>query len=275
MASDTDSPRGLARGPTLRLTQRDRELLAFAASQRLLTAAHAQALLGLSAGLKRIRALTRAGLLEREPVHVDGRAPCFRITTSGCRVAGSPLGQPRPSLGAIEHDLGVAWLHLAALAGQFGPVREIVTEREMRSHDGRSDREGRPYGVRVPGVGPGGRERLHYPDLLVRTTSGHTVAVELELSAKQRIRREGILTAYGGERRIDAVVYLSDKPSIQLAVQASARKLGISALVHVQRCAFGATARVPGSARARDHARAGAHERTRAPGASASTGVAR
>jgi hypothetical protein len=241
----------------VRITERDRELLAFAAAQRLITAAHAQALLGVSAGLRRTRALTRAGLLEREPVHVDGRAPVFRITTAGCRVAGSRLATPRASLGAIEHDLGVAWLHLAALAGRFGPVAEVITEREMRSHDGRRDRDGRPYGVRIPGLGAGGRERLHYPDLLIRTSTGHTVAIELELSSKQRTRREGILGAYGADPRVDAVLYLSDKPSIQQAVQASARRLGISPLVHVQRCAWGASARVPGSSRSREHGRAG------------------
>ncbi len=111
--------------------------------------------------------------------------------------------------------------------------------------------------MRIPGAGAGGRERLHYPDLLVRTTTGHTIAIELELSSKPRTRREGILGAYGAEPRIDAVVYLSDKPAIQRAVQASARRLGISSLVHVQRCVWGASARVPGSARTREHARNG------------------
>jgi hypothetical protein len=247
-------PRRPRRAP-VRITERDRELLAFAAGQRLITAAHAQALLGASAGLRRIRALTRAGLLEREPVHVDGRAPVFRITTAGCRLAGSRLTRPRASLGAIEHDLGVAWLHLAALAGRFGPVTEVTTEREMRSHDARGDRRGLPRGVRIPGAGAGGRERLHYPDLLIRTATGHTIAIELELSSKQRTRREGILGAYGAEPRIDAVVYLSDTRAIGRAVQASARRLGMSSLVHVQRCEWGASARVPGSARAREHAR--------------------
>ncbi len=270
-ASDPEPPaRSRPRRPrraSVRITERDHELLAFAAAQRLIMATHAQALLGVSAGLRRIRALTRAGLLEREPGHVDGRGPVFRITTAGCRVAGSPLAKPRPSLGAVQHDLGVAWLHLAALAGRFGPLTEIVTEREMRSHDGRRDRDtqdhggrsrdrdardpGGPYGVRIPGGGPAGRERLHYPDLLLRTTSGHTVAIELELSSKQRTRREGILGAYGADPRIDAVLYLSDKASVQQAVRASARRLGLSSLVHVQRCAWGASARVPGSARSR------------------------
>ena len=257
-SSDQDPRRRRDRGrrAPVHLTNRDRELLAYTASQRLITAAHAQALLGVSAGLKRLRALVRAGLLEREPVHVDGRAPCFRATTAGCRMAGSSLTGPRPSLGAIEHDLGVAWVHLAALAGQFGPVAEIITEREMRSHDGRGDREAPPLGVRIPGAGAAGRERLHYPDLVVRTTSGHTIAIELELTGKGRTRREAILGAYAAEPRIDAVLYLSDRPSVQRSVQESARQLGISSLIHVQRCEFGPTARVPGSGRARERVRA-------------------
>lgn len=226
-----------------------------------MTAAHAQALLGVSAGLKRIRALTRAGLIEREPVHVDGRAPCFRITTAGCRVIGSRLSRPRTSLGAVEHDLGVTWLHLAALAGRFGPVREIVTEREMRSHDRRRDRDAPPLGVRIPGVGVAGRERLHYPDLLIRTATGRTVAIELELTSKSRTRREGILGAYGASPRIDGVLYLSDKPSVQRGIQDSARRVGVSSFVRVQRCAWGPSARVPGSERTRAHERAGSARR--------------
>ena len=108
--------------------------------------------------------------------------------------------------------------------------------------------------MRIPGGG--GRERLHYPDLVVRTTTGHTIAIELELTGKQRTRREAILGAYAAEARIDAVLYLSDRPSIHRSVQGSARRLGISSLVHVQRCEFGPTARVPGTARTRERARA-------------------
>ena len=94
----------------------------------------------------------------------------------------------------------------------------------------------------------------------MRTTSGHTVAIELELTGKQRTRRESILGAYAAEARIDAVLYLSDRPSVLRSVQDSARQLGIASLVHVQRCEFGPTARVPGTARARERARGRAAE---------------
>ena len=84
------------------------------------------------------------------------------------------------------------------------------------------------------GFGPGGREQLHYPDLLLRTPDGKRIAIELELTGKGRTRREKILSGYGADRKIDAVVYLVSRPEVGRSVAAAARKLGLSELVHVQ-----------------------------------------
>ena len=59
-------------------------------------------------------------------------------------------------------------------------------------------------------VGPTARERLHYPDLLLRTADGRRIAVELELPRSVDPARE-ILTGYGADSRIDAVVYVVDE----------------------------------------------------------------
>lgn len=259
MASVSAPSTPATRQRRLQLTQRDHALLTFIAQHRLILPDHARVFLGLSLARTndRLRGLARADLLTREAPRFHGRPGCYQISSAGLKTIGSPLTKPRFDLGSHEHDVGLVWLHLAALAGRFGPVRQVISEREMRSRDGRPDRDGLPLGVRLGGSGPGGRERLHYPDLLLRTDSGHTVAIELELTGKGRSRREQILGGYAAEPRVDAVVYLADRPSVQRGIQTTARHLGISALVHVQRFTRGESRR-PGEARtsARQPARA-------------------
>jgi hypothetical protein len=83
------------------------------------------------------------------------------------------------------------------------------------------------------------------------------VAVELELTAKSRARRERILAGYGSDPRIDAVLYLVDQPALATSIQASARRLGISQLIHVQWVRQGVPGRPGGAlAAARSHTRA-------------------
>ena len=219
------------------MTERDRELLVFAAEHRLVLPQQIQTMLAFPsarAASARLHALSSAGLLAKEAVF-RGQPPCFRITRRGLVIVGCALPPPRLDLRNYQHDVGAAWLWLAARGGAFGQVREVLSERRLRSHD--ASREGRadPFGVRLGGVGPGGRERLHYPDLLLTTSEGLRIAVELELSSKGRGRREGILAGYGADHRIDAVLYLADKPQVARAIRESATALGLGALVHVQR----------------------------------------
>ena len=105
----------------------------------------------------------------------------------------------------------------------------------MRSDDGRAagdeaalDGRRHRHGVRLGGVGPGGRERLHYPDMVIVTETGHRVALELELTGKPRVRRERILAGYGADPRIDAG-RLPRRPSraVGRAIQRSAARIGI------------------------------------------------
>ena len=93
----------------------------------------------------------------------------------------------------------------------------------MRSHDGRREPWAEPLGVRLGGVGPWGGERRHYPDLLLVTSSGERVAVELELTAKPRRRREEILGGYAIEARVDAVLYLVESKRLGRAITDSSR----------------------------------------------------
>jgi hypothetical protein len=216
------------------LTERDRELLGFLAEHRLVLAGHVGALLGIStdAADRRLRVLTAGGWVSRLKLF-RGYPACYQITPAGLQLSDSRLRATRVDLSEYEHDVGVAWLTLAARSGTFGAVREVIAERTLRSHDG-ANRDRQPLGVRLGGIGPGGRERLHYPDLVLVTPEGRRIAIELELTSKGRTRRERILGGYGADARIDAVLYLVQDRSVGRAVQASARRLGISDRVLVQ-----------------------------------------
>jgi hypothetical protein len=253
-------------GRPVHLTDTDLALLRFAAEHRFVIAAQVAALLGVSeaAAESRLRRLGTGGQLRRhKELH---RGPTWhQITAAGLRAAGSDLPAPRGfDLATHRHDAGLGWLMLTARAGRFGPLAQIVSERRMRSHDGRTDDRSRRYGVYLGGAGPAGRDRLHYPDLVVVTQSGHRVAFELELSTKEVARREGILAGYAADRRIDAVVYLVERASVGRAIERSAARMGITDLVRVQRVSLGAAAGPVPPARARSAVRTGQRDQAAA-----------
>lgn len=242
----------------------DRRVLAFAAEHRLVLAAHVRALLGVSdrAASSRLRALKTAGYLRYARKLVG--PGCYQINRAGLAVLDSGLPRPRDiDLATYRHDVGLAWLWLAAQRGAFGRVDRVVSEREMRSHDGRRDGRADPLGVRLPGVGPRGGDRRHYPDLVLETATGHRVAIELELTTKPRRRRNEILGGYAIDSRIDAVLYLAETTRAMRAIERSAAELGISSLIHVQRVSFtpgsGAERAEPGVERSAPRARRREH----------------
>jgi hypothetical protein len=212
------------------MTDRDRELLAFAAEHRFVLPDHARALLGVSARAARgrLRALAALGTLAHEP------PSSYRITGKGLALIGSELPRPQIDWRCYQHDVGLAWLWLAARRGTWGPMREVISERRLRSRDARRTDGEAPLAVRLGGVGPGGRERLHYPDLVLITAPGRRIALELELSPKRRVHREKILAGYGADARIDAILYLVEDVAIARSLMGSARRLGVADRVHVQ-----------------------------------------
>lgn len=223
------------------ITERDRQILAFAAEQRFVLGAHIASLLGISTPVAsaRLRALSESGymtgaeLFKEEPPH-------YRVMTRGLRAIGSDLSRSRPVDPSLyRHDAGLAWLTVAAERGAFGPLTEIISERRMRSVDRRGADRDQPFGVRVGGVGRDGRARLHYPDLVVVTDTGHRVAFELELTTKPPRSRERILSSYAADQRIDAVVYLVDTPARRRVMQESVRRMGIGDRVRVERVTLG------------------------------------
>jgi DNA-binding MarR family transcriptional regulator len=225
---------GTRRQP-LRLTEHDRTLLEFLAEHRIVRANHIRRLLGVSlpAAQRRLRRLGAAGYLERGRLYSD-QPSHYLITRRGLRAVDSLLPPPRLDQMGYRHDVGLAWLWLAARTGAFGSLAAMHSERQMRSHDGRSAAGGERFGVRVVGEGINGGERLHYPDLLLETAAGHRVAVELELSAKAPARLERIIGRYVSDRRFDAVLYLVDDNRRAQQIRAAAAKLGAAKFVHVQ-----------------------------------------
>jgi hypothetical protein len=208
-------------------------LLAFIGEHRFVLPAQAGALLGTSPDVthNRLQELTEAGYLIEEPV-LDGPI-VYRSTRLGLDVVGSQLRPLPVSLTNYWHDVGTAWLWLAARGGAFGPTREVHAERVMRSRDagGRED----PFGVRLGGIGSDGRERLHYPDLLIVDRRGRKLAIELEITSKAPMKRERILSAYAADPRIDKVLYVVYEPAVARALAASVSRLGIESLVAIQR----------------------------------------
>lgn len=236
-----------------RITTRDRLLLEFIAEHRLVLCGHVQALLGVSAATaaRRLRVLEQRGLVHKEALF-HRHPPHYRIQRKGLQLIGSRLPVPKRDLN-VGHDIGMAWLWLAAHRGAFGSLAQVISERHMRSSDGleahaaratgRSERE--PFGVRLTGHGAQGRPRLHYPDLLLVDRAGRRIAVELELSSKGRRRRHQIIGGYASDRRIDAVLYLVADQRIAREVQSAAQRFGFERRVLVQPVRMGA-GQVPG-----------------------------
>ena len=219
------------------LTERDRAVLAFAAEHRLVLQRQIEKLVGAREGMMRdrLRALVGADYLTSGRVLDEHH---FQIRPRGLTAVGSTLPVPRFKLGAYKHDIGLAWLWLVAHRGSFGPLREVLSERHLRSHDGALERSHEPYGVRVGGADRYGSERLHYPDLLLIDPHGRRLALELELSTKGRERRELILGGYGADGRIDRVLYLVEDDrgghSIRRALERTVKEMGLSQRVEFQ-----------------------------------------
>jgi hypothetical protein len=221
---------------TVRITERDQRMLAFAAEHRFVVTAQLATLLEMSVGAAatRLRALTAAGYLTDSRPLTD-EPTLYQITTPGLRAIASDLTRPRAvDLARFRHDAGLAWLTVGAERGMFGPLAQIVSERRMRSLDAHGADAGETFGVRRANK-PG----LHYPDLLVITDSVHRVAFELELTTKSPRRREAILAGYAVDRRIDAVIYLVDTPQGRRAMQESVRRMGLDDRVRVEQVSIG------------------------------------
>jgi hypothetical protein len=264
------------------LDQVDRAMLAFAAQHRFTVTEQLAAVggIGPEGTRRRVRRLVGDGLLTSRR-HLHDHPAAHQITRSGLRAVDSDLpATARINLSLYHHDLGLGWLMVLAHRGRFGRVSQVIGEREMRSRDGRIDPGDDPVGTRrlgilLPGEGPRGGPRVHYPDLLLVTPAARHVAIELELSTKSPARRERILKAYLLAPRVDAVLYLVPNRAAGRAIARSAARVGASDLVHVQRIRFADRAGPGARQRVRQLARAPARAGRSGPPAGRSEGARR
>lgn len=210
----------------IRLTPRDVEVLRFLGRQRFATVPQLARWAARSEKkiYPRLCGLRAHELVEfRRPLVERG---VYLATRSGLATAGLNLPPARVEIATFTHDRLVA--DLAVDLERAGA--EVVTEREMRHRDeaGGPGQSKPRYAVVLPS---GGR---HYPDLVVALSSGRYEAVEVELTPKNRARRERILTGYARARHIDHVVYHVANPSIARLVASSAQRVGTADLLDIR-----------------------------------------
>lgn len=231
----------------------DRGVLAFAAADHLVLAEQVALLLGTDADVarKRLARLEVAGLIRRTRMLAADRG-CYQITSAGLAAIASELPPPRVDPGRYRHDVGAGWLWLAATkGGNFGPVEQVFSEREMRAHDTRPcapeleveprtptprpiQRSSPSFGVRLSGTELTGSSAAHYPDLLLITRAG-LVPIELELSRPAPERLGAIMSGYAAQPNIRGVLYMTDDEHVARAIKTVSDRLGISTLIHLQR----------------------------------------
>lgn len=183
--------------------------------------------LGRTAVYRRLRVCLDRGLLTHERM-LYGEPGMYVATRAGLDFAG--LGYMEPA--RLSPALWRHWIEqtsvLIHLGLEFGPAA-VLTEREIRalerdSHD--------PVFSCPVGRLPGGRARLHRPDLVVRTASS-AVAVEVELTLKAPSRLQQILRNWHRNRSVESVLYYASD-SVTPYLTRSIKSLRLEEFVHVR-----------------------------------------
>jgi hypothetical protein len=232
------------------LDDRDREVLKFLAAQRLALRDHLTVVLGnRDLTRQRIGRLVAADLVRRERV-MCSEPDYFQITRAGLDSIGSEL--PPPDFDPrYRHDVGAAWMWLAARGGAWGPAERIMTKREMRSRDQRRSQGSRGasfgevslehqaqtaplLGIRVTSDS---KSRLHYPDLLL-VRGRRRVAIELQLAAPSPRRLSQVLSCYGADQRIGTILFAVVDPIVAKLVRSAAANVQRPPVIHVQLARF-------------------------------------
>lgn len=163
---------------SVRISERDRELLLLIGEQYAITVAQLARLIGRTERTARwLRDRWRkAGWIESRQLEAGGAAFLW-LSRRGSRIARSPYRtwQPNPALAA----------HIEAVTDT-----RLLLERQLRLGSWRCERElAKTYGWRS-------QTRLHLPDALLERGEGR-IAIEVELSLKSRARLAAILADLG------------------------------------------------------------------------------
>ncbi len=139
--------------------------------------------------VRRLRKLEQVGLVERERVFVRGGS-IVTVSKEGIALAGDELGPMKKlRLGSFEHDRSLVDLSLDLVAKNAGS--RFIPERRIRHERG------------LKGVGQEG----HISDGFLMLSNGDRIAVELELTRKQRWRLKKIIDGFRRDLRIKSVWY--------------------------------------------------------------------
>lgn len=90
------------------------------------------------------------------------------------------------------------------------------------------------FGLRQGGTDAAPSTGLHYPDFLLITSAGR-VPIELELSRPGPRRLGAIMSGYAAQPNIRSVLYMTDDHRVDRVIETVAGRLGLSALIHLQR----------------------------------------
>jgi hypothetical protein len=194
-----------ARGP--QLTERDGEILRWMTRHGVVTAElvgrrffwrSAANDYGKWAAYRRLRALRELALTLSDKPFADLPA-VLRVTREGARIADVGLRPAPLVLSELRHSLAVVWLTEYLLAENAGA--ELTTERELRAERYRELRDG----VREVEEGRASDALLRIPSNGPGAEGITTVAIELDLSRKDRRAAERMIRQYDHESDIDKV----------------------------------------------------------------------
>lgn len=200
------------------LTARDRELVRWIGRHGVAHTEHVMTRfsIGRTVAYRRVHELVEYDLLCRQCVlYADGGL--LVVTADGLRWAGlDRLKPPRVALALVPH-----MLISTALAAQLEP--QLVDHRLLSDREHRTAERaiGRPLGSAIIGSRQTARGALHRPDFVLVGRGDGVIAIEVELTLKERARLERILRGYVRNRNVHAIRYYAP-PHIAEAVQRAA-----------------------------------------------------
>jgi hypothetical protein len=240
------------------LTSRDMLALRFTSRYQYATYPQLNAYLGMSPTVSRRRMprLKDEGLFTFESVGADRKV--WVPTALGVDLSGLDLPVPHGSDATARHSL--ALVDLGVRLEQAG--EQVVTERELRAADARcrplSDRMIQALALIYPGVpvdvleGVGvqpplfavvmgnGKQRIHRPDMVLARPplpngSPGSVAIEVELTRKERSTWAAVFAAYARAPHIGSVWYYTDDRGIAKALMACVQAMNLGHKILVKK----------------------------------------
>lgn len=205
------------------LTQRDMTIAEWIGRQGTVRAEHVMTRfsIGRTATYRRLHELVEFGLVRRHRLlYNDGGL--LTATAEGLRCAGlDRLAPARISLALVPHMIASA-----AFAAELEPRlvdEQLLSDREHRAAEIAA---GEPIASAIIDAPRSGNAGLHRPDFaLIKRDRGDVVAVEIELTLKNRTRLERILRGYLRNQNVSVVRYHARR-EIAEAVERVARAVG-------------------------------------------------